>query len=53
MGKFLYTLYAMAVIAVMGNASYTPPSPSSGSSNPNSYYHGGSAGGGGSYGGHK
>lgn len=42
MGKFFYSVYAMVVIAVMGNASFS--SPQVGSSNPNSYYHGGSWG---------
>jgi len=42
MGRFFYSIYAMVVIAIMGNASFS--SPQTGSSNANSYYHGGSSG---------
>jgi hypothetical protein len=50
MGKFLYALYSLAVIGVMGTYSSTPSA--SGFWNANSYYHGTGAGsyGGGSFG---
>jgi hypothetical protein len=53
MGKFLYVLYSLAVVGVMGSYSSSPSA--SGFWNANSYYHGAGAGsyGGSSGGGHK
>jgi hypothetical protein len=49
MGKFFYTIYALIVIVVMSNVSYSKSSPQFASSKVNSYYPGGSSGGYGSY----
>jgi len=51
MGKIFYTLYALTVISIMSNFSYSPSSAQSFWSNANSQYHGGSWGSGSSSGG--